>query len=365
VVRAVTGREPLAGIDPDEAVVRGAALFAAASASVPGGLARGAPSAGLAARITDVTAHALGFVVVASDGSRYVNEIMIPRNAPLPAEATKRHQLSLPSAPEHRVLSVHMLQGEAERPLDAEPLGVWRFRGIPGDDAGGNVVVNVSYRYDEDGVVAVSASLDGSPLPAPEVDRSERDLAWTEEDPSSFAGGELAAVLTIDVSGSMQGSKLAEAKSACLDFIEELEQAGFAERVAVVSFGSAARTVVAMGETPAGARDAVQALEVEGSTNLAAGLRRAQDELAGVAGRRVVVVLTDGAPDDRAAALAVRDALVAEGVELIARGVAGADGEFLGELATGDGELVGDGELGGNFRGIARQLLTATSVTRL
>lgn len=369
VVRAATRREPLAGIDPDEAVVRGAALFASASTSSStsisaGGGARDATSGGLAARITDVTAHALGFVVVSSDGSRYVNEIMIPRNARLPAEATKCHELELPSAPEQRVLSVYMLQGEAERPLDTDPLGVWRFREIPGD-AGGAVKVNVSYRYDEDGVVAVSASLDELPLSAPEIDRAERDLVWTEEDPSSVAGGELAAVLAIDVSGSMHGSELAEAKSACLDFIEELEQAGCADRVAVVSFGSDARTVVGMGESSAGARGAVQALEVEGSTNLAAGLRRAQGELAGIAGRRVVVVLTDGAPDDRAAALAVRDALVAEEVELIARGVAGADEAFLGELATGDGELVGDGELGGNFRGIARQLLTATSVTRL
>ena len=360
VVRAATGREPLAGIDPDEAVVRGAAQFAAAFAGHEPNSSRG----GLAARITDVTAHALGFVVVSSDESRYVNEIMIPRNAPLPAEATKCHELALSSAAERRILSVYMLQGEAERPLDTDSLGVWRFANVPGD-AGGPVKVNVSYRYDEDGVVVVSASLDGSLLPAPEIDRTDRDLTWTEEDPSRLAAGELAVVLAIDVSGSMQGSELAEAKGACLGFIEELERAGSADHVAVVSFGSDAHTVAAMGESPDSQRLAVQALEVAGSTNLAAGLRRAQDELAAVAGRRVVVVLTDGAPDDRAASLAVRGALVADGVELIARGVAGADENFLSELATGDGELVGAGELGGSFRGIARQLLSATSVSRL
>lgn len=360
VVRSATGRDPLAGIDPDEAVVRGAALFAAASAR--GG--RGSLSGGLAAQITDVTAHALGFVVVSSDGSRYVNEIMIARNAPLPAEATKCHELDLPSAADDRVLSVYMLQGEAERPRDADPLGVWRFRSIP-DQGDRSVKVNVSYRYDEDGVVLVSASIDGLALPAPEIDRTERDLSWTDEDPSKLAAGELAVVLVIDVSGSMQGSKLAEAKSACVSFVEELERAGCAERVALVSFGSEARTILTMGSSPATQRDAVQALEVEGSTNLAAGLRRAQSELAQISSRRVVVVLTDGAPDDRAAALAVRNALVVEEAQLIARGVAGADENFLRELATGDGELVGEGELGGNFRGIARQLLSATSVTRL
>jgi molecular chaperone DnaK (HSP70) len=360
VVRAATGHGPLAGIDPDEAVVRGAAQFAAAFA----GSERNSSRGGLAARISDVTAHALGFVVVSSDGSRYVNEIMIPRNARLPAEATKCHELELPSAPERRILSVYMLQGEAERPLDTDSLGVWRFANVPGD-ASGPVKVNVSYRYDEDGVVVVSASLDGLPLPAPEIDRADRDLAWTEEDPASLAAGELAVVLAIDVSTSMRGEKLAEAKSACLGFIEELEQAGSAEQVAVVSFGSDARTVSAMGESPERQRLAVQALEVTGSTNLAAGLQRAQGELAAVSGKHTVVVLTDGAPDDRDAALAIRETLVTDGVELIARGVAGADEQFLGELATGDGELVGDGELGGNFRGIARQLLSATAVSRL
>jgi molecular chaperone DnaK len=360
VVRAATGHEPLAGIDPDEAVVRGAAQFAAAF----DGRERNSSRGGLAAQITDVTAHALGFVVVSSDRSRYVNEIMIPRNARLPAEATKCHELELPSAPERRVLSVYMLQGEAERPIDTDSLGVWRFANVPGDP-GAPVRVNVSYRYDEDGVVVVSASLDGSPLPAPEIDRADRDLKWTEEDPSSLAAGELAVVLAIDVSTSMRGEKLAEAKSACLGFIEELERAGSADQVAVVSFGGDARTVAAMGESPDSQRLAVQALEVTGSTNLAAGLSRAHEELAAVSGRHIVVVLTDGAPNDRAAALAVREALVTDGVELIARGVAGANELFLDELATGDGELVGDGELGGNFRGIARQLLSATGVSRL
>jgi molecular chaperone DnaK len=353
VVRAATGHEPLPGIDPDEAVVRGAALACAAAAG-------NVPRRGLAASIADITAHALGFVVVSADGSRYVNEVMIPRNAPLPASATKRHQLDLPSAPEGRVLSVFMLQGEAERPLDTDALGAWTFSNIPGDSHG-PVEVNVSYRYNEDGVVEVSASLDGCALPAPSIDRSDRDLTWTEETPGE---GELAVVLTIDVSGSMQGSKLDEAKAACLGFIDELERAGLADHVAVVSFGSDARTILGLEESPTAARRAVEALRIEGSTNLAAGLRCAHTELAGHAGRRVVVVLTDGAPNDRAEAMAVRARLVEDGVEAIARGVAGADEMFLEELSTGNGELVGEGELGGNFRGIARQLLSIASVRK-
>ena len=213
-----------------------------------------------------------------------------------------------------------MLQGEAERPLDADPLGVWRFRGIPGSGRS-KAAVDVSYRYDEDGVVEVSASLDGVPPAPPEIDRDERDLSWTDEDPASASRGEVVVALVIDVSTSMQGAKLGEAKTACLAFVEELEEARGAERVALVSFGSSAQTIVAMGGGARKARAAVKRLATAGSTNLAAGLQCAHGELSGQDGRRVVVVLTDGAPDDRAAAMAVREQLLADGVELIARGV--------------------------------------------
>ncbi len=358
VLRSATGREPLAGIDADEAIVRGAAMLAATSLTT-----QTTPRGNLAGGISDVTAHALGFVVVSADGSRYVNQVMITRNTTLPANATKRHQLHLGSTPEERVLSVYMLQGEAARPLDTEPLGAWAFSNIPGD-ARGTVEVDVSYSYNSDGVVEVSATLNGSPLPPPQIDRDDRDLAWTEGEPSRTVAADLVTVLTIDVSGSMTGSKLAEAKTACLGFIDELENAGVADRLAVVSFGSDARTILSLGGSPSVARRAVRALAAGGTTNLAAALRNAKTELSSQAGRRVVVVLTDGAPDDRAGALAARDRLVESEVDLIARGVAGADQEFLDALATGDGELVGEGGLDGSFRGIARQLLSTGAVSK-
>jgi len=362
LLRAVTGRSPLAGIDADEAVVRGAAMFAktAPGHGVPPGPA--GTRGGLAAPIRDITAHALGFVVIAADGSRYVNEIMIARNTPLPANATKTHQLQLGSAPDERVLSVYMLQGEADRPLDTDPLGAWRFTDIPGERHG-LAEVTVSYNYNTDGVVEVTASMDGHPLSPPEIDRGDRDVAWTEEEPASTVG-DLAAVLVIDVSGSMRGSKLQEAKDACVGFIDELEQAGVTDRVALVSFGSYAQTILNLGASPDDARQAVRVLSIEGSTNLDAGLQNAEEVLAACSGRRVVVVLTDGAPNDRDAALTVRHRLAADGIELIARGVAGANQGFLDELATGDGELVGEGELGRNFRGIARQLVSVGGIRR-
>jgi hypothetical protein len=69
----------------------------------------------------------------------------------------------------------------------------------------------------------------------------------------------------------------------------------------------------------------------------------------------VVILLTDGSPDNREAALSARNAIVEGGGEVIARGVSGAGEAFLHQLDSGS-ELLGAGELVGSFRGIARQL---------
>jgi molecular chaperone DnaK (HSP70) len=359
VVLAQTGLTPIAGVNADEAVVTGAALFARGAAGAHAGAANAVTRRD---RVRDVTAHALGFVVVSADGTRYVNQVMIARNAALPARVTKRQHLELPGAGESAVLSVYMLQGEAERPLDTEPLGRWTFTGIRAKRRS-SVEVDVSYSYNEDGVVEVSAAIAGELLGAPEIDRDDRNLSWTDGDPREQPSIDLAVALAIDVSSSMDASKLREAKEACIGFIDELEEAGLGERVAVVSFASNAMTVVRIGEQPARARRAVEGLSSGGSTDMAAGLRTAGDRLSD-GGRRVIVLLTDGEPNDRKETLAVRGRLVSGDVELITRGVSGADAAFLAELSTGDGELVGAGQLGGSFRGIARQLARSAAIRR-
>jgi molecular chaperone DnaK len=347
----VTGLAPRSGVDPDAAVAHGAAIAAGQLQAPP---RSGAAGMAIARQVRDVTAHALGFVVVSDDGSRYVNEVMIGRNAPIPANETKRTRLAVPRDGTG-LLDVHMLQGEAQRPLDTNPLGRWTFERVPGHRRG-HVDVDVSYAYDEHGVVHVSAAVKGRALDAPVIDREDRDLRWTDEDPSSHAAPELAVALVIDISGSMSGSKLGEAKDACCGFVDTLEEAGAGECVALVAFGSSGRLMAGLGTSPGEVRRAARGLSTSGSTNLAAGLRVAWDALGATSGRRVLVVLTDGSPDNRDAALAQRTAVVRDGGEIIARGVHGANQAFLRELATGGGELLGAGELVSSFRGIAQQL---------
>lgn len=350
VLMECTGREPRLGVDPDAAVALGAALMAARldAPAVPSG--GGALSR--VRRVSDVTAHALGFVVVSGDGSRYVNEVMIERNAPIPATSSKTHTLSIPRG-ETGTLDVYMLQGGAERPLDTSPLGRWTFDDVPG--ARSDVPVNVTYEYDADAVVHVSAAVGGRVLAAPRIDREDRDLSWTDEDPASHLVPDLAVALTIDVSGSMGGGKLEEAKQACLAFVDDLEEAGLGERIAVVSFGSSGHVHARAGSTVAEVRAAVRHMNISGSTNMGDGIDVAWSALGDVGTRRVIVLLTDGAPDSEQYALASRARVVAGDGEIIARGVRGANESFLRQLDSGS-ELFPDGGVVAGFRGIAKQL---------
>jgi uncharacterized protein YegL len=225
---------------------------------------------------------------------------------------------------------------------------------VPGNRKG-SVDIDVAYKYDEDGVVHVSAAVGGTQLREPRIDRADRDLRWTEEDPSTHNVPDLAVALVIDISGSMSGAKLTEAQDACVGFVDVLDEAGVGDRIVLVPFGSSAHVAAKLGSPPDEVRHATRALSVSGTTNMAHGLSTAWSALSAGSGRRVVVLLTDGGPDDRPSTLAEREVIVRGEGEIIARGVQGADDAFLRQLDSGS-ELLGAGELVSSFRGIARQL---------
>ncbi len=102
----------------------------------------------------------------------------------------------------------------------------------------------------------------------------------------------LDVVLAIDVSGSMAGEPLAQAKVASLEFIDELPSNA---RVAIVSFGDEADLVSGFTTNRDSSRDAVNALSSGGETALYdAVVLAAQQVAASDASRSAVIALSDG-----------------------------------------------------------------------
>ncbi len=92
MLRGLFGKEPISPVHQDEAVARGAAIQAAIILSGSGRAKLPAVVATAMDGITvkDVCSHAFGTLAIALDG-QLRNDILIPKNTPLPASVAKRY----------------------------------------------------------------------------------------------------------------------------------------------------------------------------------------------------------------------------------------------------------------------------------
>jgi tight adherence protein B len=98
-------------------------------------------------------------------------------------------------------------------------------------------------------------------------------------------------VLLFDTSGSMKGKPLTRAKAAANAFVSEM---GAQDRVAVVSFSSDPRTVVAFSSDVGTLTKGIESLSAEGETALNDGIIQAAKTFEGAENDRYIIVLSDG-----------------------------------------------------------------------
>jgi Ca-activated chloride channel family protein len=106
----------------------------------------------------------------------------------------------------------------------------------------------------------------------------------------------VALVLVIDTSGSMAGRKIEDARHSALAMLDEMRPD---DMVGVVRFASSAETLVPLGrvgDIRAEARQKIERLRAEGSTDIANALRTADRLLGWARDRRIgrIVLVTDG-----------------------------------------------------------------------
>src|SRR5579872_544444 len=138
-------------------------------------------------------------------------------------------------------------------------------------------------------------------------------------------------VLLVDTSSSMRGSKMEQVKGGAVQFAYSAAEKGF--QTGVLVFGDRAAVVLSPTADLPVIKRKVEALQVGlvgSTTNLASGLEICRK----VPRLSTAVVVTDGMPNDRHAALAVAADLKASGVEILVIGTDDADKRFLGQLAS-------------------------------
>ena len=136
-VQELTGCEPTTAVDPQEVVVRGAALQA--------GVLTGEVQD---VRLRDVLPLSLG---VESMGG--MMSIVIPRNTRIP---TRRSQVFSTAEDGQTEVNIHILQGERPMAADNNSLGIFRLKDIPPAPRG-VPQIEVTFEIDANGILSVSA----------------------------------------------------------------------------------------------------------------------------------------------------------------------------------------------------------------
>ena len=372
-VEAMSGKEPLSGVNVDEAVALGAAIRANIDDSGKTvqqsfmGLLSGKKNVEVigAKKVTDVTAHALGMIAISKDGESYENSVIIPKNSAIPVSMNRSYNFK--TRAKNNELEVYVLQGAYRRPLDNIILDKYTISGIERTNSNTSVI-EVSYQYNANGVVDVSAvqKETGKQLSV-RIEKIPEDMSWTDGSPkdqlSSSAPSEVEVLLAIDLSGSMSGSPVEKAKEAMEQFVRELGSEN--AKIGLLSFADKVRLVVKPTENEKQVIQAIRSIHVgevgsgnsaEPFTDALSILRRRLFTKEDIA--RYLVVLTDGAWYNPTQAITKAKQCHAEGIEVIALGFGSADKAFLESIASIDefASLTDLSELSGSFSKIAQTI---------
>ncbi len=153
MLRQLSGLEPDHTVNPDEAVARGAALYAAYLLEKE---AQGGRHANLA--ITNVNSHSLGIEGIDPETLRKMNVVLIPHNTPLPAKVTQRFATKAES---QRSIVIQILEGESSSPRECTAIGRTVIRDLP-EGLPKSWPVEVTFEYGANGRLSVQAMVPGT-----------------------------------------------------------------------------------------------------------------------------------------------------------------------------------------------------------
>lgn len=352
----------LDGVHPDEAVAIGAAIQANISnicATLPGkktmsslGMKRNdldlarLPGARI---INDVIPHSLGMIVENADSSRYINDIMIPKNTPCSkARETKRRELRVARNKSLNHLDIYLLQGESTEPVNCTVAKKYSFYDIDYVD-GGKTVLDISFMHTINGTIDIKAvqTETGRELLFKE-EEIPQDMSWVSRDPREVMKENTppvtgALIMALDLSGSMYlrtngVTAIDAAKTAMINFVDQFSTSDI--KIGIIGFSERNRVLCEPTNNKNAVVKAIKSLEIgmTGIENYADPLPEMYKALRKYAGEpfAYAIVLTDGewAPGACSSAVRAKKSFVSSGIEVIGMGFGEANQQFLKSIST-------------------------------
>lgn len=362
LVRRATGKTPNTSINPDECVALGAAIQASEYSGE-----RRTSGGGLALlkreRVSDVMSHSLGMIAETKDRDRYINTVLIAKNSAIPSRQMRPYKVRTRDGFDNKT-AVFVTQGEGEDPANCSFVGKYEIRGITHQPKG-EAVLAISYEYDRSGVVTVSAAERSSERAlAVEKQPLPEDMSWVFGKPrEQVAARHKTIYLAVDLSGSMSGQPLEDAKKAMHSFVTNSDLAHTS--IGLISFSDTVSVDREATQDGKKLRDAINDWEI-GATGYGNATHPFKDVLRLLKDGndlRFCVVLADGVWSCQPQAIEAARQCHQLGIQVIAIGFGSADQSFLRSIANSEqGALfVSQSDLAATFENIAQVLVESES----
>jgi len=138
--------------------------------------------------------------------------------------------------------------------------------------------------------------------------------------------------MVLDCSGSMAGYKIGQAKRGVVDFAKDAVRKKYL--VGLIKFDTNATHLSEPTQEIGALESHMRGLAASGTTNMARAIRMAHESLRRLTGSRVMVIATDGQPDNVEDSLDAGKSAKRDGIEIITIGTDDAVQEFLKKLAS-------------------------------
>ncbi|MBE8233391.1 MAG: Hsp70 family protein, partial [Endozoicomonadaceae bacterium] len=333
-IEAHFSNPPMKGVNVDTAVALGAALVAEEQTCN-----KSSSILSLKGRIKtiDVTNHSLGMIAINQNQKAYINSIILPKNKKTPCNEVRPYQHKTRRNSDNK-LEIFMTQGETDSPEDVAYLGCYIVHDIPHPKSC-LAIIDVSYQYDLSGTVQVEAKerttsrplkITIEPLPSDVPQRFMLPPELQEEIEH------VTAYLAFDLSGSMSGQPLIEAKKAALGFLDNSDLSH--SSIGIVAFSDCVKTKLKACQNAKKIKNAINELIVceTGVGNQADPFEEINNLLKKGEGHRFGIILADGVWSNQSKAIKRAKKCHEDDINIIAIGFGGADKQFLRDIASSD-----------------------------
>ncbi len=362
------GKAPMTiGGKVDTIVASGAAMQAhlcvagSITLSATGGGARTAGGAPVTLTISndnirDVTSHSLGMLAFARNSTDLVNSIIIKKNSKVGEPYGRDYNIRGDK------LEVYVMQGELPSPYECTLLYKYEVTGM---QKGKDNPLTVFFQYNQNGVVDVSCSLkNGTPLHVKKmevketidelIERLKRERAEAER---KMREAQADITFFIDVSGSMSGSRLTEAKNSIMGFLSQSDLSR--TKISIIAFENYCTWLCTEEKNAHSISAGVGSLTANGGTGANPFAEYLQNKRLSSTGKNIIVALTDGEWFYEEPAIESANLVKEKGVIVYAIGIGDANEEFLRKIASkGTAKKVDLSELTKTFEEIAGTIAT-------